>query len=463
MFFLLKKSGGFPAAGGAEAAAGRAARFIGGLLSKGQSVRRQATVLTCANGLVRALGFALHILLSRLLGAEALGVMELSHSAHMLSIAPVTAGLPLAVSRLTARRGDGAPLASGRSLALRISAALIPLWALAAPFIAGLLGDGRTLLPLWAFTPCIALLGLSAVYNGYCYGRGLAWPPALGTLTEQGLRFLLSAALLLSLPGLTVAARAAVPGLAALLAEGAALLLTRRLLRRQNALPRCAPEAGLRREILRLSLPLTASRLLQTLLRAALGALLPRRLVAGGMSGPAATAALGMLQGMVLPVLFLPGIFTGAVGMVGAPAIARLQGARLRAAAGQLFAASLACGLAGWAAIRLLAGFLAGTLYHLPRLAPLFRAAAPLTLLFSLQQAAGTVLSGLGEQKRTLLPTVAGAALTLYLTYHWAASPLGVEGAVWALMAGRAVSLLGELAEVLRATGSAGRAAPSGG
>ena len=421
-------------------------------------------MLACANALVRGLGFALRIVLGRLMGAEALGVMELGHSAHMICVVPLTAGLPLAVSRLTARRDDGSALAAGRSLAWRMCALLLPLWALFSPVMAGLLGDGRTLLPLWVFTPSIAVLGLTAVYNGYCYGRGSVWPPALGTLLEQGVRLALCALLLGFLPRLTVAARAAVPGAAGLGAGCAALLLTRLLLRREGA-PLGAPlRAELRRELLRLSLPLTASRLLQTLLRAALGAMLPRRLMAGGMGAAEATAALGMLQGMVLPVLFLPGIFTGALGTVGAPAIARQQGGRLRATALRLFGASLLCGLAGLLALRGLAPLLAARVYRLPALTPLFSAAAPLTLLFALQQAAGSVLAGLGQQKKTLLPTLVGAALTLYLTHGWAATPLGVTGAVYALTLGRAAALLLQLFWVLRLlTGPARREGRSDG
>ena len=95
-------------------------------------------MLACGNAAVRAMGFALRVALSRWLGAEALGVMELAHSAHMLSIVPVTAGLPAAVSRLTALRRDDSALRAGRGLALRMSAVLTPLWALAAPAVAWL-------------------------------------------------------------------------------------------------------------------------------------------------------------------------------------------------------------------------------------------------------------------------------------------------------------------------------------
>ena len=426
---------------------------------RGNSLKRQAAILSCVNALVRALGFALHIVLGRLLGAEALGVMELSQSAHMLSITPVTAGLPLAVSRATAQRRGGEALAAGRSLALRMSAVLLPLWLLLSPALSLLLGDARTLPALWVFTPCILLLGLSSVYSGYCYGLGRVWPPALSTLTEQLVRFSLSALLLLSLPALTVAARAAVPAAAALTAEAAALGVLLLSCRRQP--PAAGPVSpALRRELFRLSAPLTLTRLLQTLSRAALGALLPRRLMAAGLTPSAATAALGMRQGMVMPVLFLPGIITGAVGMVGVPAIAGSAPARLRGLALRLLAAALLCGGAGWGAVYGLAPFLARAVYRQEALVDLFRSAAPLTLLFALHQTAGTLLAGLGEQKKTLLPAIAGAALTLGLVNRWAATSLGLQGAVYALLLGRAFTLLWQLSDVLALIGTAASAGP---
>ena len=69
------------------------------------SLKKQALVLTLANAYTRALGFVLRLVTARLMGAEAMGVMELASSAVMLAITPVTAGVPTAMSRLTAQRG----------------------------------------------------------------------------------------------------------------------------------------------------------------------------------------------------------------------------------------------------------------------------------------------------------------------------------------------------------------------
>lgn len=419
---------------------------------KKQSVRRQAAILTCCNAFTRALGFVLRIVLSRLLGAEAVGVMELSHSAHMLSITPVTAGVPLAVSRMTARDQNDRALCAGFQLILRLSLCIMPIWLLLSPVIAHLLNEMRVLPSLLFFTPCILILGLSAICNGYSYGCGNAWPPAISEVVEQLLRFSLSAALLLSLPYLSTAYRAAVPALATTVAEGVGLLLTFFLLRLPMRPRRDLQSA--QREILALSLPLMLSRLLTTLLRTASGALIPQRLIVSGLTSAQALEQFGMLQGMVMPVLFLPGIVTGALGTVGTPAIAARSGKSQQHMAVGLFLSALICGTLGMTAVHALSPFLAQKIYALPHLTPLFRHAAPLTVLFSLQHAVNGVMSGLGEQKRLLLPALLSSLLSLILLYFWAAQPhTRILGAVRAMVWSQAASVMWGLALVWRYEG----------
>ena len=71
-----------------------------------RSLKGQALITAGSGALVRALGFGLRLWLSRRLGAEALGIMELASGAHQLALTPAAAGLPGAMSHLTARAGD---------------------------------------------------------------------------------------------------------------------------------------------------------------------------------------------------------------------------------------------------------------------------------------------------------------------------------------------------------------------
>ena len=408
---------------------------------KKQSVRTQAFILTCANALTRGLGFILRIVLSRLMGAEALGVMELSHSAHLLSITPVTAGLPMAVSRITARDRDDRALRAGIKIALRISLMMMPVWLLISPLTARFLRDARVLPSLILFTPCILILGLSAVLNGYCYGQGNTLPPALSEMLEQILRFGLSAAILLSFPALSIAARAAVPALATALAEGAGLMLVLFLIR--SRVRSASDLSAAQSELMALSAPPVASRLLTTLLRTLSGAMIPVRLAASGLSSAQAMEAYGMYQGMVMPLLFLPGIVTGSLGTVATSAVASRRGRAQKHMANRLFLSALLCGGGGMLLLQGLSSFLARRIYALPALAPLIFAAAPLTLLFSLQHAVNGVMNGLGLQKRLLLPAVCSAVISLICMYVWAAMPaLRIAGVIRAMHIGQSASLL---------------------
>ena len=70
---------------------------------KAVGAKKQTVFLTGVNAVVRALGLLMRVMLSRLLGAEIMGIAELAQGVHMLAITPLTSGLPLAISRMTAR------------------------------------------------------------------------------------------------------------------------------------------------------------------------------------------------------------------------------------------------------------------------------------------------------------------------------------------------------------------------
>lgn len=413
---------------------------------KRKSLGGQAAVLASANMLTRGMGFILRVAMGRMLGAQAMGVMSLAHSAHMLCIAPLTAGLPMAVSRITAREGDDRALRAGRHMVHCLCMVMIPLWLLLCPLMARWLGDMRALPALWVFAPSMAAIGLSAVYNGYCYGCGEAWPPALGEMAEQGLRLLLTAALVGLLPQASMAWRAALPGAATALAEACGLALTIWLLRgRKQA--KTDDQAAIKREIVHLALPLCGLRALTSAGRALAGAMIPRRLTLSGLTLAQATAQLGMLQGMVMPVAMAPGMLSGAIGMVGAPAMARIQGSAQRRMAVQLLASALVCGGLGMLAMRLSAGLLAQHIFKEPQLKPYLLLGAPLALLFCLQHAVNALLSGLGAQKSAVLPTLGGEMLTLVLLYRWTALPaLRLAGALRAMQLGQSAALLATMA-----------------
>ena len=180
------------------------------------SLKKQALVLTLANAYTRALGFALRLVTARLMGAQALGVMEMASSAVMLAITPVTAGVPTAMSRLTAQKNANPTvvLHTGLSMVRKLAMFLMPAMLVLSPGIAWLLGDLRTLPAFLTSLPCILLLGLCAVYSGYFYGLDDAATPALNECAEQTIRCMLAVGLLMMFTNRSVALTSALPNVA---------------------------------------------------------------------------------------------------------------------------------------------------------------------------------------------------------------------------------------------------------
>ncbi len=415
-----------------------------------QTIREQAVLLTLANTLVRAMGFVMRVLFSRIMGSEIMGIMELGSSVHMLAIAPATAGLPLAVSRLTAKASANSKeesLYAGKRLVRLLSLVWIPLYLLLTPFIARLLGDDRTFPSLLMSAPCILVLGYSAAYNGYCYGMNNAWPPALSELLEQTLRFLIAMLLLNALPNLSPAWMASVPGFATAVSEAAGVILVMMMLRLPKPIIR--PLKSVQKQVLRLALPPTATRLVSTALRSLNAMIIPFRLKATGLAMAEATSRFGMLTGMVMPVVMLPSVFTGSLAMLATPALASREASpkALRAISLQLLAAAFIVGIACGVALYTLAPWIAISMYRLPELVPLIRYLCPSVLLISLQQVLSGMMAGLGRQKQILYGTLTGAVVSLVSSWFLTGMPsMRLYGASLAMMLGQVVGLIWSVA-----------------
>ena len=427
---------------------------------KKESLKRQAIITACCGALVRAMGFGLRLWISRLLGAEALGVMELASGAHMLALTPAAAGLPSAVSRLTAKAESKEQrqltLYAGRQMAAWLGLCVTPLFLLCSPLLAKALGDERTLPALVFFAPCVLTVGMSSVYDGYFFGQGKALPPALSEGAEQIVRLAVVGLLAFLIPRVTAAYRAALPAVASTVGETAGLLVILALAGRIPTFRRDARLPEVRRNLFSLSLPLLLNRLCHTALRSLSGVIIPLRLMTGGLDRAEAMSRLGMYSGMALPLMFLPCLISGALSAVGGPAMARCGTKKAEnRLAFRLLSAALGTGLLCAAGLYALSPYVSRLFYRLPELTPLLRTAAPLTVLLPVQQTASGIMTGLGLQKRSLAAGLLGAAITLLCTWQWTPAH-GIYGAAWAGMAGHGLTLFCELTALVLRDGKRG-------
>lgn len=410
------------------------------------NAKKQTIFLTAVNVVVRFLGMLMRILFSRWMGPEIMGITELSQSVHMLAITPLTSGLPLAVSRITAKtaaKDKTKTLMAGVYLVRLASSVMIPALLLFSPFLSRIVGDTRVLPSLWFSAPCILILGYSAVYNGYCYGTERSSLPALSELIEQVSRLFVAWLILFVFRHLSAPWMAAVPVFSTMVAEILGLFFVLHRLKipqdfHFSLKPWTTP-------ILHLALPVTVSRLITTLLRALESIILPLRLQVSGLSQPEALSRLGMLNGMVMPLLMMPCVFTSALTMVLVPKLARAENNRreLKRLIMLCFFACCGAGLGSYGVLYLFAPLFANLFFRLPELTEWIRFSAPLSVLISFSHVSGGMLASLGQQKRSMLGAVPISCLTLLLTWLLSADPaLRQKGVIIAQEAGQIALLL---------------------
>ncbi|MBQ8312615.1 MAG: polysaccharide biosynthesis C-terminal domain-containing protein, partial [Clostridia bacterium] len=182
--------------------------------------------------------------------------------------------------------------------------------------------------------------------------------------------------------------------------------------------------------------------------------LLPVCLRHSGLSATAATAQFGLMTGMAMPLMLIPGVVTSALCMITTPAISRAEGdsRALRCTMQRLLRPALLIGLLASAGLFFTADFLSFHLYHTPALAPLVRFMCPLALLFALHQVQMGMITGLGLQRRSLTATIVSSLASLLCAALLVPLPqVRLFGAALASMLGQVISVLWNAAILRRA------------
>ena len=439
------------------------------------SAGQGAVLLTALGAASQLLGFGYRVALARMVGAQVMGLYQLLMPVYAVLLSLTAIGLTAAVSNLTAQylaRGNarGADQALGTSLKLFLLM-LLPVggWLiLASDFVSvSLLGDARTQLGLILLVPCVALTGIENFHKHWFYGAGLVRPPAVTELCEQLVRAAAVLGLLwLFLPqyperavGLVVAGMV----LCEVFSAATLAVLYRR--HRRGSLPGPGePGTVRRRRIAAIALPVGLNALLGNLLGAANAALIPQKLVEGGMAREDAIAQLGVVCGMTLPMLALPTVFLGALNLVLLPRLARARALdrwdRVRQLAQRALSIVGVLALPAMAWMTVVGPALGQLLFGRPVDGYLL----PLAVVMALScfcSVLGAILNGVGRQGTVAAISLLGGGVQLALTLVLVPLPgVGMGGYVAGALVSAGLEALLCLALTLRHTGLALRPLP---
>ncbi|HHU79591.1 MAG TPA: polysaccharide biosynthesis protein [Clostridiales bacterium] len=439
-------------------------------------------ILSLANFTVRLLGFVYRVILSRMIGPQGMGLVQLVYPVFQIAITLTVAGIPIAVSRLISEKNVRQDIPGMRRI---ITTALLMVTAVSTAltlaglfnlnFIAGsVIKDMRTKGALFILFPNVILIGLGATLKGFFYGGKHIHPPALAEIIEQLMRMTVSVSLIFWLaPGDNYSLAAMLVMLGTVIGELSSLLFLHTRYYRfkkellikyqaaRSSLADCLHTAGSLREtaaaIAAIALPITSTRLINSLMSAANSVLIPQRLVASGMLRDEAVGLFGILFGMVMPLMFLPFTITNALTVVIIPNLSEsLAMKRWKDIQNKTDKAiRLTCYIA-FPSIALLTslGRPIGTLLYKQPLAGTFLIPASWSLLFlALQHTCSGILNGLGRQVRAAMHFMAGSTIQLLCTYFLLANPaIRIWGVIIGFTAASMVVSAANMTAVLKAT-----------
>lgn len=425
-------------------------------------------ILLAAGVINRLLGFVPRIALPRIIGAEGVGLYQLSYPFLSVMLTVITGGIPLAIAKWIAEAestGDRdrvkhifrTAMALSVTLAVAMTAALLML----APWITShVLPDGRVYYTFLSMAPMLIIIGISSVYRGYYQGKQNMIPTASSQIVETVIRIVcqLSFASYFLPWGLEWAAAGSMLGVVAGEIGGLAIMLwtfsrERRAgsaanpdeqysdeVQANNATPlkQTTKKPRVLGRLLRLSIPVTAGRMVGSLSYLLESIFTARSLAAAGIATGVATAQYGALQGMIIPLILLPTALTYslAVSLVPSLSEAAARGDRptIHKRLHQSMRLALVSGAPFVVLMALFAEPICRLLYNHSDIAPLLAWIAPVGIFIYLQAPLQAALQALDKPGTALMNTFIGAVVKLVLIAVLASKPeLGIRGALIAI------------------------------
>lgn len=186
--------------------------------------------------------------------------------------------------------------------------------------------------------------------------------------------------------------------------------------------------------------------------------LIVRSLAAAGLAAAVATAQYGQLQGMVIPLLLLPGVLTHSLAVSLVPSLseaaARGDWQTIHKRLHQSMRLAIVSGAPFIVLMGLLANPICMLLYGDDSMAGMLRWLAPIAVFLYMQAPLQAALQALDRPGTALFNTFAGAAVKLVLIVQLAALPsLGMVGAVIAIGVNMVLVTLLHWLSVARLTG----------
>lgn len=306
-------------------------------MSKKRTLFVGTFILTATGFLSRLIGFFFRMFLSHTFGEEQVGLYQLTFPLYALCFSLTAGGIETAIARCTARKitlgkkNDALKiLYLGLGISLLLSFIILIFVQGNTTFLATqILGDARSEPLLLTIVYAIPFASVHSCICGYYFGQKQTKIPALSQLIEQVVRvasvyclYLIAIkrnwniSILYAIFGIVIGECCS--------SFFCVYVFTHRE-KKAHFLFRFREFVPLSKELMKLSVPLTGSRVLLNVLQSVEAISIPLRLQQYGYSVSHALSNYGVLTGMALPCILFPSAITNSVSTMLLPTVAEIQ------------------------------------------------------------------------------------------------------------------------------------------
>lgn len=421
-------------------------------------------ILTATGFLSRFIGFFYRIFLSRVFGAEGMGIYQLISPVLALSFSLTVAGIQTAISKYVA--GETATknykwsvlhLSAGFVLSMALSIlCTIGIYCYADEIAVFFLMEKRTAPLLRIIALSIPMATVHSCINGYFYGIRQTTVPSLCQLSEQIIRvgsvYLIYYFCLKR--GMTPTISFAVVGL--VIGEGASMIVSLIAVRAHfyHVVPknygflftRNLPDfLSACKRLLQLAVPLSLNRVVINFLQSVEAIFIPNRLMTYGYDNATALSVYGILTGMSLPLILFPGAITNSICVLLLPIVSEADAASnmgtIKKAVHKSIRYGFFLGILCTGIFLCMGRFLGNFLYQSSLAGNFIIVLSFLCPLMYIASTLNSILIGLGKTGLTFLFSM--LSLFVRLGFVFFGIPIwGIHGYLWGLLASQAVQTL---------------------
>lgn len=300
------------------------------------SIIKGTMILTLAGFLTRIIGFFFRIFLTGVIGAEGLGIYQLTFPVQIVCYSLCTLGFELSISKLVASskkssKDSAIYLICGLLISVSISLVIALAVYYNANYIATRLLFEERCAPLIKYISfSIPLASTHACICGYYLGLKKTNIPAVSQIVEQLFRVLSIYLIILIMSKSKKNITPSVAAIGAIVGEFFSTLYCLLHLKIKasflssisNKMSTFIKSAS---EILKLSIPLTLNKLMLSILQSIQSALIPSMLILYGLNSSNALSIYGIILGLVIPLIMFPSAIVNSLSTILLPAISEAE------------------------------------------------------------------------------------------------------------------------------------------